>query len=195
MNNNCKVVDCSKASRRAGYCGAHYARLLRHGNPLAGRVAQTPAGEALNWVKNHVGHEGEDCLTWPFGKFATGYGSVTYEGKSWIASRLMCTFAHGSAPTSNHFALHLCGRGDFGCTNPRHLYWGLPSDNGADAVRHGVTVRGERQASAKFDEQSVRRIRQEVSQGRPVVAIAKEFGATTQAVYLIVSKKNWAWVE
>lgn len=32
----CSVAGCDRPARRRDYCGAHYARLLRHGSPTAG---------------------------------------------------------------------------------------------------------------------------------------------------------------
>lgn len=35
-NSPCLVSDCNTPARRRGYCGAHYQRLLKHGDPLKG---------------------------------------------------------------------------------------------------------------------------------------------------------------
>lgn len=98
-------------------------------------------GEAAQWLLNHVAHQGDDCLPWPFSRDSgVGRGRVGYKGKHPWAHRLMCEFAHGPAPTSKHQAAHSCGKGHEGCVNPRHLSWKTVSENLLDRRAHG-TVR------------------------------------------------------
>lgn len=97
----------------------------------------SPKGTSYSWILAHVGHVGEDCLTWPFGG-CNGYGHLTIERKQRYAHRLMCELTRGPAPSSDHEAAHSCGRGQFGCVNPRHLSWKTKSENQHDRREHGT---------------------------------------------------------
>lgn len=93
----------------------------------------------LEWLKAHVGYQGDDCLTWPLSCDSYGYAQVAV-GKAKVrkAYRVMCELAHGDAPTPEHEAAHSCGRGKFGCVSPRHLSWKTRSENQFDSIRHGT---------------------------------------------------------
>lgn len=45
MGAECVVEHCVRPQRRRDYCGAHYARLLRHGDPLGGDVDRAAANQ------------------------------------------------------------------------------------------------------------------------------------------------------
>ena len=96
------------------------------------------SGEAIAWLLAHVGHEGDDCLLWPFGRDnRVGRGRVQFRGKLEWAHRAMCTLAHGEPPTPKHQAAHSCGNGHLGCINQRHLKWATNSENQHDRRAHG----------------------------------------------------------
>lgn len=79
----------------------------------------------LQWLHDHVDHEGDDCLLWPFTKNARGYGTVTY-ARGYTAAAAMCELAHGNRPEGKQSA-HSCGVRL--CVNPRHLRWATRSEN------------------------------------------------------------------
>lgn len=84
----------------------------------------------LQWLRDHVGHEGDACLIWPFGKRWNGYGQVgDGNGKIAYPHRIMCEFAHGGPPTPGHVAAHSCHNGHGGCCHPKHLSWLTPREN------------------------------------------------------------------
>lgn len=92
-----------------------------------------------DWITEHVAHEGDECLIWPFSRQPTGYGQVGIAGrKTGYAHRVMCELAHGASPTPNHEVAHSCGRGRHGCVNPKHLSWKTPSENQRDRRGHGT---------------------------------------------------------
>ena len=66
---------------------------------------------------------------------------MTFEEKYIPVSRVMCILAHGP---SNLLALHKCGKGNLGCINPDHLYWGSIQKNMDDQYTHGVRAMGEK---------------------------------------------------
>lgn len=99
-------------------------------------------GKTFQWLLDHVNHQGEACLPWPFSKDGrVGRGGLTHLGKSYWAHRLMCELAHGAPPTPKHQAAHNCGKGHYGCVNPRHLEWKTNSQNQLDRAKNGNALR------------------------------------------------------
>jgi hypothetical protein len=95
-------------------------------------------GKGITFLREHVAHEGDDCLIWPLSRRANGYAVLGFEGTTYYAHRLMCELASGPAPTPDHEAAHSCGRGHEGCVNPKHLSWKTASENHLDRRRHGT---------------------------------------------------------
>lgn len=99
-------------------------------------------GKAFAWLQQHVSHSGDACLPWPFCKDnRIGRGILGYLGKNYWAHRLMCEMAHGAPPTPKHQAAHNCGKGHYGCVNPRHLEWKTNSENQLDRAKNGNALR------------------------------------------------------
>lgn len=93
----------------------------------------------LEWLRQHVSVNQDDCLLWPFGKDDKGYGIVsTGNGLVRKAHRVMCALARGEPPTPKHQAAHICGNGHLGCVNPSHLRWKTNSENQYDRAIHGT---------------------------------------------------------
>lgn len=68
-----------------------------------------------------IAYAGDDCLLWPFGRTAAGYGMIRRDGKRLYVHRILCRISHGAAPRGRPFAGRSCG--NRGCVNPRHLRW------------------------------------------------------------------------
>lgn len=99
-------------------------------------------GKGAAWLRAHVSYHGNDCLPWPFFRDPrVGRGRVGFEGHQYWAHRLMCEWAHGEPPTPKHQAAHECGKGHYGCVNPRHLRWKTNSENQIDRRRNGNMLR------------------------------------------------------
>lgn len=98
-------------------------------------------GAAAAFLHNNIGYQGEECLTWPFSTMPTGYGAFGYFGQQLYAHRFMCELINGPAPSPIHEAAHSCGRGKFGCVDPRHLTWKTPTGNALDSREHGTQAR------------------------------------------------------
>lgn len=106
---------------------------------MAARKKPYPEGRNKLWLRAHVGHDGGDCLMWPFGK-CNGYGVLGsgIPGKPAYAHRVMCELANGPAPSPEHEAAHSCGRGDHGCVHPKHVSWKTRGENQKDRAEHGT---------------------------------------------------------
>lgn len=186
----CSVDDCSRNAHRSangsrGFCSIHYARVLRHGDPLGGRTFQ---GEPHRWVEDNKNYDLDSCLTWPFGNASKGYGLICVNGVNSLASRYMCTMAHGEPPTERHQAAHSCHNGHLKCVNPRHLRWATPKENCDDTAQAGNRLYGERSATAKLTADQAMAIF--LSEGKQK-DIAEKFQVTESTVSEIRNKKSW----
>lgn len=193
----CSVDGCNanahwRARGKRGYCNAHYARWLRHGDPLGGI---SPPGVAAKWLNDvAMSHtDSGECLIWPFYRSGNGYASIWRDGKKRPVCRIICTELYGPPPTDTHQAAHSCGKGHLGCVNPKHLRWATRVQNAADQVKHGTVQRGERQWRSKITERDARLIRR-MAETHTQGAIGKKFGISRSNVGYIIRRKTWAWL-
>jgi hypothetical protein len=194
MKTACSIGGCDRAVSTRGLCQLHYARAWRKGCLEIKR--RTPQGVPVQWLLDHVSHEGSECLIWPFARLAAGYGTVAVDGKTVTAHRQMCRVAHGEPPTPKHNAAHACGNGFGGCVHPRHLRWATPSENQMDKVEHGRATRGERNAAHKLTVVDVLYIRKTYRPGVVTLkSLADEFGLNKTCVHKIVKGESWAWLK
>lgn len=187
----CSVEYCGNPHKAKGLCNAHYIRLQRHGDPLAGG---TQNGEPERFYREVVlPYLGDDCLAWPFARSAQGYGQVWVDGKPVLVSRLVCEEANGPPPTPKHEAAHSCGHGHLGCVTKDHLSWRTRLQNKADELTHGTRSRGERNGRTKITEDQAREILA-LKGSKPQRLIADRYGVKRQAISKIQTGKNWAWL-
>lgn len=138
-------------------------------------------------------HSGDDCLIWPFARMGKGYGKLRHEGGEIGAHRLVCTLAHGPAPSPIHEAAHSCGHGFDACVSPHHIAWKTPKENAADKLSHDTHNRGERHGLAKLTEADVRYIH--TQKGKTSQAtIARSLGCSWSAVHRVITKETWSWL-
>lgn len=190
----CSIPECGKPADKRGWCGTHYRRWQRHGDPMFGKPMRTPPGSRMEWLIAHASYDGDECLRWPFAYEANGYGGMMYEGRHTSANRVMCILSKGPPPTPDHEAAHSCGKGGEGCLCPNHLDWRLPIENQGDRISHGTDNRGTRAPAAKVSEGDVRVIRS-MEGVEPASATASRFGISKVAVRKIQKRENWAWLK
>jgi hypothetical protein len=169
----------------------HYSRLKDNGTLET--IIASP-GEGRRWLLAHVDYSGEECLAWPFGKGARGYGSTSDNGRSIAAHLLMCRLAHGPKPGKRYVAAHSCGKGHEACVNPRHLRWDTVKGNHADMVLHGTHNRGENSPTNKLTENDVRKILSLIGT-KPMKEIGKDFGVSYTLIFNIKHGINWGWLK
>lgn len=188
----CSIPDCGKRARSHGFCGKHYWRWQKHGDPLAGRTFN---GEPMRYLREVVlPYEGTECLIWPFAHNTTGYAQVSSDNRRQLVSRIVCEAAHGAPPTPDHQAAHECGRGTDSCVAKRHIFWKTRLGNKADELVHGTRNRGERQGHAKLTSANVREIRALKGRIRSR-EIAKRFGVSETTISGIYHGTVWAWLD
>lgn len=120
-------------------------------------------------------------------------------------NRIVCAAFHGPAPSSMHHAAHIDGNR----ANNRadNLAWKLPVENEADKVAHGTALRGDKHPSridpsrlrrgekhgrSKLNPDAVRAIRTDTRKQRD---IARDFGVSQRAVWMVKRRITWGHVE
>ena len=186
----CPVEGCGKPRFCRQWCSAHYNRWQRHGNPLSGG---TSPGKPAAFVAKAIDYQGDDCLTWPFGKLSNGYATVhDKNGKTKLVSRVICEAVNGPPPTKRHQAAHSCGNGHKACVNPYHLRWATPLEN----VAESNIAKGSRSGRNTLNEEQVMEISRLYGNGHGPTqdALARRFGITRTAIKCIVHGQSWAWL-
>lgn len=151
-------------------------------------------GSLLKFALWAASYKGDDCLKWPFGSSAHGYGRMTRpDGRRELAHRYICELAHGNAPDPSFYAAHSCGKGHESCVNPRHLAWKTPLGNAFDRIIHGTQTHGEGQHASKLTEDAVREIRSLLGTTQQK-DIAKRFGVSRPSISDIARGVTWAWL-
>lgn len=185
----CDNPPSPKAAK--GLCNSHYWQLHK-GRPLT--PLSYRRNRLLPWLQEHKNHDGDECLTWPFGRHQDGRaGGVKISGRAVMAARAMCELAHGKPPTPDHEAAHSCGNGNEGCINPKHLRWATSAENKADMVEHGTRIRGEKCWNAKLTERAVLAIR-EFAHTMSKPAIGSMFDIEPHHVTRIIRGERWGHV-
>lgn len=152
---------------------------------MSGGRGSKGKGQLYLWLKDHVGHVGDECLIWPFTRIETGYGTLSFEGKIVKAHRMMCTMAHGEPPEPRYHAAHSCHRGHLGCVHPGHLSWKTPSENTREYVeQNGGTVNHVRRLTLD----QIETIR---ASDKSLIALAAEYGVHKNTIGKIRRGQTW----
>lgn len=184
----CSIDGCDRAQVVKGMCISHYHRVVKDGEP-GGLIWDKPSTKAF--IDYATTFMGDECLIWPHGKAASGYGMASLNGSCIAAHRAVCTIVHGQPPTPELEAAHGCGVR--ACVNPRHLRWATPAENAADKIIHGTVTRGEQNPSAKLDEASIREIRKLIEVAS-IKAIARKYNVSASAISEIRRGLTWKHV-
>lgn len=189
----CSIEGCGKKHFTRGWCGAHYYKWKKHGDPLGGRRGASP-GAPLKWINGNADYTGDDCLTWPFEIGRYGYGTIKHDGKRRVASRVMCEVAHGKPSNEALQAAHSCGNGHLGCMNPRHLRWATKRQNIEDMKLHGTFGAAQMKKATVLNPEKVRAIRSMAGQ-MTQKGIARAIGVSACVVGKVVRGESWTWVD
>lgn len=119
------------------------------------------------------------CWEWISGRNLQGYGVISVNNKTRLASREVYSRVFGPIPDGG-CALHSCDNP--ACVNPLHLFIGSNRDNSVDMARKG-RAGGQKltltQAIAIYNEKG------------DWDTMAAKYGITRQAIYRIKMRKNW----
>jgi len=114
----CSIVElgsrCSQAVKGRGWCGKHYARWQRHGDPLKVLVIM---GDDVTRFWSYVDASGP-CWEWTGATFREGYGMFQVDGAPVLTHRYVWELLVGPIPEGLEID-HLCRVRH--CVNPDHL--------------------------------------------------------------------------
>lgn len=177
----CSVEHCEKRPRSHGLCDGHAKKLKKYGDPLGGAPERAPRGAGKRFLKKCCKADTDECIEWPYGQDASGYGR---HGQV-AASRAVCEMAHGRSVGDANHAAHSCGNRL--CVNPRHLRWATAAENAADKVLHG-------RASVNLQPEQVLEIYRRAHCGEPLTALAAKFGIKYENARRIKTGEIWSSV-
>lgn len=142
-------------------------------------AAANPVSERF-W--RNVDKQGPDqCWLWTGGFRQSGYGMFSIGRQQYVATRVAYALATGEDP-GELFVCHRCDNPP--CVNPFHLWLGTPRENSRDCAQ--------KDRAGKLTKAQVVTIK---TSREPVVALARKFGVTKQAISEIRRGRNWAWLE
>ena len=134
--------------------------------------------------------ETDDCVLWPHGGSAAGYGQVQKFGVK-VYTHREALLSRQPAPAGMETA-HSCRNRN--CMNYRHLRWATPAENQLDRVRDGTDNRGERHGLARHTNAEVLAIKAELAAGQRNIDIAQRFGVDRHWVAKIKTGQIWTHV-
>lgn len=111
-------------------------------------------GKGIEWIRETLAYEGDECRLFPMSKDRYGYGVFEYMGKSHYAHQYVCSAVHGPKPP-RHDCSHSCGNGHLGCATKKHLSWKTREENLADMRLHGRAKKSGSPRRKLTDEQVV----------------------------------------
>ena len=155
--NRCVSDGCARKHYGRGWCGMHYQRWAKHGDPLAGPTVHRSPEEAFAARTEWDG----GCLVWTGMRAPGGYGALRAEGRMVLVHRYAWERENGPIPEGMQVD-HKCW--NKACANVEHLRLASPSENSA-------YLSGAREGSKS----GVRGVYRE---GRKWVALTKKGGRT-----------------
>lgn len=192
MNATCAVAVCDRAVGSRGLCAAHYARLLRTGDPGTSAIASSAVRTQAERFWDKVDRRGPDeCWPWTGCLTSTGYGALRPAGKrtgAVVKAHRYSAELAGMDIEGMH-VLHSCDNP--ACVNPAHLRPGTDADNMADAVKRNRLPRGEARPTARITEIQAYAIRELVRSGHPAYRIAEAIGCSPGLIYHIKKGNTW----
>jgi len=132
------------------------------------------------------------CWRWIKGVYGSGYGAMTYMGKSMKAHRMSYMFHNNEYELAPN--IMICHRCDHKwCCAPDHLFKGTALDNMRDMINKGRqnNPRGEKASGAKMSEETAREVINLLENNIKMTKIASMLGVGKGAVNSIKRNRSW----
>jgi HNH endonuclease len=153
-------------------------------------------GHVLEWFRQQIHDETDECLIWPFSVDGHGYGHFQIDGKMWRVTILVCELRYGPKPTPKHEAAHgPCNNPT--CFNYRHLSWKTHRENSLDKHRDKTmpSYPGIINPRARLSEEKIIEIRESYHlRGTSRKEIAQQFKIQTDHADKIIHGRLWRHV-
>jgi HNH endonuclease len=189
MRARCTIENCDEVVNGHGFCGKHYRRWVKYGDPLGGDRNHAPSG--VRFARRFIKIDG--CWLWTGSKTKAGYGKFQTGGKGGpyhLAHRFLYELAKGAIP-KGAIVMHFCDNPS--CVNPDHLSVGTHKDNTADMIAKGRHARvapvGIKNGKAVLTEKEVRLIREYPNETH--AALARHLGVAASTIRGVRSGRTW----
>lgn len=149
---------------------------------MSGYYAGKPIEERLfgRCIPNEDG-----CWIWQGGVDSSGYGSLSFDGRTIGAHRLAYLLYHGEIPVDQE-VLHTCDTPR--CCNPSHMISGTHQENMADCEAKGRLYKG---GARSLSIQDVRAIRGAYDAGGSPTELAALYDVTPSTICKIGLRQTW----
>jgi hypothetical protein len=173
------------------------------------QLQYTPADEAYFWsrvdrngpIPEHRPDLGP-CWVWTGSKLWSGYGTLTFHGRSYRVTRFAYVLAYGSL-ADDDWVLHHCDYPP--CVRPGHLFTGDHAANMADMRKKGRGWRGPRpkmaaerrgtgNPGAKLTDALVIEIRRRVASGERQAHVARDLHISNATLSNVIHRKSWSHI-
>ena len=134
----------------------------------------------------------DTCWLWT-GYLLHGYGRFRFQGREWLAHRLMYLQCYGELPKGYVIAHAPIICHNPACVNPDHLEAVSREVNMSHKVLDGTDQRGEKNGTAKLTIEQILEIRKRSNETH--TSLAKEFGVTQGHISNIIHRKKWTHVD
>jgi len=120
----CAAPGCERSVIATGLCNMHYLRRAKHGDVRADMPPKRmPRAVERDDIATRILEQCKqvgDCIEWFGYVMPSGYGTISWNSKSWVVHRAMWTAKRGPIPDDDDWTLdHLCVNRR--CVNVKHL--------------------------------------------------------------------------
>lgn len=190
----CSIDACGSKHYGKGFCFKHYYRQYKHGSPvIIKKGSRYPAFKTMkeSLEAKFMKGKNNECWNWTHATSNHGYGSFTFNGKRYIASRLAYEIYIGPIEKGHHIC-HKCDNPK--CVNPSHLFSGTIKENMSDMVKKNRSAKGQNHSQSKLNDRQVKIIKKLIKQNRKNIEIAAKFNINRRTVNHIKSETRWSHI-